>query len=71
MLGESQLSEVTSNLSFHISVPVSPLLKSKKFLETSRYMLQTKSAMVVKQNFSCLFQILKGVCGILGEFGSL
>lgn len=64
MLGESQLSEVTSNLSFHTSMPVSPLLKNEKYLETSSYMLQSYEIkpFVPLSNF-------EGSWGILDEFG--
>ena len=48
ILGESQLSEVASNLSFRISVSVSPLPKNEKYIETSRHVLQKKSVMVMK-----------------------
>lgn len=55
ILGESQLSEVASNLSFHTSVPVSLLPKNEKYLETSRHVLQRKSAMVMKYDLCAPF----------------
>lgn len=48
MLGESQLSEVASNLSFYTSVPVSPLPKNEGYLEMSKCMVQKSSVMVMK-----------------------
>lgn len=58
MLGESQLSEVTSNLCFHTSMPSSLLPKNEKYLETSRHVLQVSYGYEIGPLWP--FHILKG-----------
>lgn len=70
MWGESQLSEVTSNLSSHTSVPVSSLPENEKHTETLRRVLQRDSVQLRNQNLPSLSNF-EGPWEMLAEFGFL